>query len=769
MDSERTKEKKEQQTALQKFLKIVNSLSFRLIFWVGLILLASIATWAYFNIRLQKEKALQMLATEVDRLGNTIKLGTHYAMMINSRDDITRITQNIAKQKDFKNIRIFNKKGQIKFSNKTEEVDLSTSIKGEACYICHNQDPPLETVGLEERTRIIDSREGARMLGIISPIYNEPGCSTDPCHVHPRDKRVLGLLDVVISLESSDREIFAYEKGIIGMALFVFLGASAIIGVFLLRFVNRPIKKLIEGTRHLGSGEYDYKVEVGRNDEIGQLALAFNKMREEIAEKQEELNKHWLEYQNLFEGVPCYITVQDRDLRIVRFNREFAATFSPEKGEYCYKVYKGRSEICGQCPVLKTFEDGEPHFSEEKGLNKDGTENYWMVRTAPIRNSKGDVIAAMEMSLDLTPLRLLEMEAQRSEEKYRLIFNTIPTPVFVLDGETLEILDCNDRVNAVYGFDKDELLATSFLDFFEEEERALYDSKMKTGSVINRARQIRKDRKAIYVNIRIASSEYLGRKAFLLTTSDITLRLLAEQQLIQASKMATLGEMATGVAHELNQPLSVIKTASSFLKRKAEKGEAVGDEIMGTMTEEIDNNVDRAAKIINHMREFGRKSDVNKGKTHVNGVLRNALDIFSQQLKLREIEVVMDLDEDLPVILADANRLEQVFINLLLNARDAIEHKWEEGDHRGEAKRIVLKTGRKDGMVVIEIMDTGTGIPKSILDKIFDPFFTTKKVGQGTGLGLSISYAIVQDYDGNIHVETEEGRGAKFVIQFPTT
>jgi histidine kinase len=129
--------------------------------------------------------------------------------------------------------------------------------------------------------------------------------------------------------------------------------------------------------------------------------------------------------------------------------------------------------------------------------------------------------------------------------------------------------------------------------------------------------------------------------------------------------------------------------------------------------------------------------------------------------------VITDLAEDLPPVLADANRLEQVFINLLINARDAIETKIESSDGKEIEKRIFLKTRSQNGDVIIEIEDTGTGIPGSLLDKIFEPFFTTKKVGKGTGLGLSISYGIVQDYDGSIEAETQEGEGTKFIIRFP--
>ena len=483
--------------------------------------------------------------------------------------------------------------------------------------------------------------------------------------------------------------------------------------------------------------------------------------------KPEGLNRHQNEYQTLFEESPCYITVQDRDLKLLKYNREFEKIFAPVAGSYCFKAYKGRSEKCPDCPVIKTFEDGQPHVSEEEAVTKDGIETYWLVKTSPIKNSKGEVTAVMEMSLDLTHLRFLEQEARKSEEKYRIIFNTIPNPVFVLNAQNLKILDCNESVADVYGFSKEEILATSFLDLFEGNERRSYEASLKSTNNIDRAKQVRKDGNVIYVSIRISPSEFHGWNVLIVTTSDITLRLMAEQHLIQASKMATLGEMATGVAHELNQPLSVIKTASSFLRRKAHDKERIQEDILKTMAEEIDNHVDRASKIIGHMREFGRKSDVVKEKVQVNNVLRRAVDFFKQQLKLREIEVVEDFHEDLPPVLADPNRLEQVFVNLLINARDAIEKKEAQGDRKEEANRITLKTKTEEGMVIVEVTDTGAGIPEAILHRIFEPFFTTKKVGKGTGLGLSISYGIVHDYDGTIKVESKEGEGATFIIRFP--
>jgi histidine kinase len=242
---------------------------------------------------------------------------------------------------------------------------------------------------------------------------------------------------------------------------------------------------------------------------------------------------------------------------------------------------------------------------------------------------------------------------------------------------------------------------------------------------------------------------------------------MAEQQLIQAGKMAMLGEMATGVAHELNQPLTVIKTASSFLNKKVITKEKIDEETLGVLVKEIESYADRASKIINHMREFGRKSEVSGEKVNVNGPIEKALDFFGQQLRLRGIELRTDLDENLPSVFADSNRLEQVFVNILINARDTIEEKSRMRNHKIEDNKIFIRTFSKEDIVFIEIEDTGTGVEKAVVGKIFEPFFTTKGVGKGTGLGLSISYSIIKDYEGSISVETEQDVGSKFIIQFP--
>jgi histidine kinase len=419
------------------------------------------------------------------------------------------------------------------------------------------------------------------------------------------------------------------------------------------------------------------------------------------------------------------------------------------------------------CPFEKTFEDGCTHYGEESGLNKDGSEVHWIFRTSPIKNDQGEIVAAMEMSLDISHRKQLEDKLEKSEKKYHEIFNNIPNPVFVLDMESLDIIDCNDSIQAVYGYSKADIINTSFLNLFTEEEKDRYADSLKTKTMLAQVRQINRRGLTLFVNIRISPAEYPGKKVLLVTTSDITKRLEAEQQLIQASKMATLGEMATGIAHELNQPLSVIKTASSFFIRKIDRNEPIEEDILFNMLHKVDNNVDRATRIINHMRQFARKSDLKLVKVQMNEVLHNAFEIFSQQLKLRGIDVIWQKEKKLPRINADPSRLEQVFINLLINARDAIEDRWGPQVIEKADKKIILKTRSDGDKVVCEICDTGKGVPPAMADKIFEPFFTTKEVGKGTGLGLSISYGIVKDCGGTIQVTDHEPKGACFILTFP--
>jgi len=229
-------------------------------------------------------------------------------------------------------------------------------------------------------------------------------------------------------------------------------------------------------------------------------------------------------------------------------------------------------------------------------------------------------------------------------------------------------------------------------------------------------------------------------------------------QIIQASKLATLGEMATSVAHELNQPLSIIRMAAENSRRKMSK-ENVAVEYLTDKLQRIEEQTARAAAIIDHMRMFGREATEEPALIDPRNVVTNALDLMGEQLRLAGIEVVTEFPEDSPCVLGHIIQMEQVVINLLTNARDAMSEK-------GTASTIILRIFSDPKNIHITSEDTGGGIAQNALTRIFEPFYTTKEMGKGTGLGLSVGYGIIRDMKGTITAENIND-GARFTITLP--
>jgi PAS domain S-box-containing protein len=247
--------------------------------------------------------------------------------------------------------------------------------------------------------------------------------------------------------------------------------------------------------------------------------------------------------------------------------------------------------------------------------------------------------------------------------------------------------------------------------------------------------------------------------AFVGFIRDITKHKDAAAKLIQASKLSTLGEMATSVAHELNQPLNVIRMAAGNSRRKISKGTATY-EYLNAKLERIEEQTARAAAIIDHMRMFGREANEELEPINARAVVTNALDLMGEQLRLAGIEIVTEFSEDCLLILGHSIQMEQVILNLLTNAIDAMAK--SAGD-----KKVTLRVFKDDKGVHITAEDTGSGIPEDLLPRIFEPFYTTKEMGKGTGLGLSVSYGIINDMNGTIVADNIDG-GARFTITLPS-
>jgi len=231
-----------------------------------------------------------------------------------------------------------------------------------------------------------------------------------------------------------------------------------------------------------------------------------------------------------------------------------------------------------------------------------------------------------------------------------------------------------------------------------------------------------------------------------------------QEQLVQAGKLATLGELTTGVAHELNNPLNNIGLYLGNMLDRVECGSADPAVLQRDLTRSL-LQVSKATEIIDHLRTFGRAAPASRTPVSINAVVESAASLLREQMRLRDIEFDLDLAESEPEVSGNAIQLEQVVMNLLTNARDAVS--------LSSQKTVHIQTSVDEQNVLVVVEDSGPGVPADLEERVFDPFFTTKEVGEGTGLGLSIVYGIIKEHEGSIVIENKTGEGARFVVRLP--
>ena len=388
-------------------------------------------------------------------------------------------------------------------------------------------------------------------------------------------------------------------------------------------------------------------------------------------------------------------------------------------------------------------------------------------------------------------LRILEKrEASEELSKYDILFENANDSIFVVDLKSKTIESANKSFCELSGYLKDEISNQSVEKIFPDSTAPVENS-----GFFEEVSLMRKDGYPRFVSISVKVVTFEGQPLAFCILRDVTDKKQMERDLItkhselreaymqlekanaelksmqetlvQSGKLAALGELAAGIAHELNQPLTAVKGFAQEIKSVI--GSGVTKENVGTALSFVDEVIigaNKMEKIISHLRNFTRKSTEDIQKVNIQEVIEESLLMLDKQFKSRGIEVHCHFAKHLPEVYCNPFQLEQVFINLATNARDAIEGKNKaSGESSG---RIDITTSiTKEGMVEVDFEDNGCGIPDKVKSKIFNPFFTTKEVGKGMGLGLSISYGILERINASILVESSAGKGTKFIIKIP--
>ena len=523
------------------------TLKLKLGLYLAFALALALLIFTLLVVRHQRDQLLQEATSRVTQLSEMITKSTRFAMLQNQPDYVHRIIEDVGSNQSIDRIRIFSKEGRIIDSTYAPEIGLKVDQKAEGCIRCHETARPLEQISRSDKARIFSAPGGKRLLGSMEVIRNEPSCSSAACHQHSRDQSVLGVLDIVYSLDDIDRSMQRNVVIIVVLSLGFVVIVLLAINFFVRRLIYVPLRDLKAGARRLSVGDLEQTIPVRGEDEFGELAASFNSM------------------------------------------------------------------------------------------------------TAALRISR----------------RELQEWGRTLEEK-----------------------------------------------------------------VEKRTRELR----------------------------------VAEAEAVRGEKLASVGLLAAGIAHELNNPLTGILTFSHLLRKKMPDGSPEAEDLDLVIRE-----TRRCAAIIRRLLDFAREKAPEKKFSDLNQIIEDTVRIVERPANLRDIEITMDLDRNLPPVWVDADLIKQVIMNMLVNAQQAIE---EKGDITIRSRRVPEAMSAEPGakpvpMVEFEIIDTGCGIPEQNLKRIFDPFFTSKELGKGTGLGLSVSHGIVSAHGGTIKVESAAGEGSTFRVFLP--
>lgn len=502
----------------------------------SVVLLTCMITFAYLNVQTLKHMMLEEAVSDADKLSETIINTTHYQMLENNQLRVYQMIKEVGQQAGVKHIRMINKTGRIIFSTSENEIGLMVDKKAEACNMCHSGETPQLHASSMNRSRIFMDRDGEEVLGLAKGIYNKESCYVASCHFHPEEFRVLGVLDVIVSLKSMREFIDSYQYKIGGLTILLIAILWGSITLFMQLMVNRPITHLVNRTKRLSRGELDVTLPSYSSYELAILSDSFNQMTENLKKAHNEL-------------------------------QSWAYTLE-----------------------------------------------------------------------------------QKVEE---------------------------------------------------------------------RTNQLKK----------------------------------VQNQLLRSEKLASLGELVAGIAHEINNPLTGILMFASIIRSDERLDPAFRSDV-----DTIISETKRCARIVRGLLDFSRERKPQMKLSDINAIMDTTLTLVKNQSSFHDIQIIKEYSQELPQIFIDPNLVEQVFVNMVLNASHAMPN--------GGDLRIRSGTTDDGTYACVEISDTGCGIPEDHLKKIFDPFFTTKE-NKGTGLGLSVSFGIIESHGGHIGVNSVVGQGTTFSIFIP--
>jgi len=489
--------------------------------------------------------------------------------------------------------------------------------------------------------------------------------------------------------------------------------------------------------------------------------------------KQDETSKEFLD--SILASMEGGVFTIDKNARITSFNRaaEKITGFKKEEvlnKECCHIL---RSDLCKEkCPLKETLETGRTfHGYEIMFTNKAGNKIPVNITTSPLRSSNNEIIGAVENFRDLTKHKGLWAKLRQERNRAQQYLNIAGVIIVAINDKGVVTL-INRKGCDVLGYQEEEIIGHNWFDLCVPErvrkERKDAFRKVMAGkkeevedyenSILTKSGE---ERIIAWHNTTLTDEK--GHIVGTLSSGeDITKRKQAETELIRSEKLASLGQLAASVAHEVNNPLAGILVYLKLLHKKYKEKKLQTEETEKQLLK-MEKELERTSRIIRNLLDFSRQSEPTMRPVELNNVVEAALLLVGHQIDLENIRLEKKLNTQLPLVLADFDQIQQVLMNIIMNAIQAMPNGGNLTITTSVAKGIKIGESPKN-TVRIDIRDTGVGIPKGNLSKLFTPFFTTKEKGKGVGLGLPVVYGIIERHEGKIEVDSEPHAGTIFTI-----
>lgn len=752
----------------KKWVTLTRSLGFKVAFIVGLILFCTYGVFIYLVVDIQQNFYFSQLLREASRFSSAVMNAIYNSMLHDDAKATMTFIGEISKQEEISNVRIYNHEGLIKFATDPSEVGSQVNKHAQACYACHSEDKPFNEVLTDKRTRV--SQHGAsRSLGMITPIYNEPSCWTAKCHFHGQDQKVLGVLDLQLSLRGFDQHIRSLIENIILLGIGTFVAVlGTIIAIVVLR-VHIPVERLKYAIQQVAAGNLNYKAPVKSRDQLGELSEAFNKMGQEIRERTQELIRSRWEYKNLFEQVPCFICVINRDFQIVRQNSYMSDLFKGSIGMKCYEVFKKRTERCEDCHAVKTLIDGATSKKQHCGLTVSGEEANYVSYTTPIFDQTGKVIYAMVIAMDIGDQIKLQKELKVSKDfQTNLIENSIHG--IIATDETGKIAIYNNAAQELLRYVPEQAIGdTELQKYFPQPFTKLIvtsqlGSTLPTSRLVTREAILRSaDGEAIPVSfsgfILFDNDKPSGAVGFF---QDLRTFKRLEREKQASDRLAVVGQTVAGLAHGIKNIIQGLEGGLFVVESAMEDNDKP---LLDRGWRMVQNNIVRISNLVKDLLNYSKERNPEYQSTDPNQLAEEVCNLFDIKAKEKGIVIKRDFDPNLGAavqIFLDQRGIHTCLSNLISNAIDACEADGTKPQHS-----IVVKTSEdNDGGMIFEVSDDGMGMTDDTKRKLFSSFYSTKG-SRGTGLGLLVTSKIVSEHCGQMFFDSELGAGTRFIIKLP--